>query len=157
MRHERPDSLMAALRTEWLSALLRPLVLQAGDHAISWKRLIAYAEMFCIAGLPLWFLLLGAAPLAAAGLLMITGVAFVRRLAGRRLSRSIFKDLAQSFGTAKALLMSACYLYLHSSIHLFGSLVGYWTYRRTKLVKPLTTPLKIKRRLSNFDLLSSDR
>ncbi len=149
--HERPDSISAMLKVEWKSATLSHLVERAAERARSWSltSTILAAEGLLIGIFPVLLGLIWVWPVYLAVPLVLSVLAFIRRMFIRPLGRAIFVGLAQDYGVLAGFGLHLAYGYCQNMLHLVGRLKSRWLYGRTVFVAPMTSELKVLKTVAN--------
>ena len=147
--HERPATIGEAIRTEWKSATLVPLIARAADAPTSPKQALLLVEQALIAVLPILLLLLWFWPVAAAILLSISGLAALRRMVLRPLNQRILASLISDYGIVRGVVGHVLFCYCQSSLAIAGRVVGSWKYSTTPIIPPMSTNVAVLRQIDN--------
>lgn len=149
--HERPDTILKSIRTEWKSATLATLCAKAAGVGLTLKSALLITEQSLMTIFPLLLICSWVAPEIFLFPLVISISASIRRLYLRPLNREIAKGLINEYGWLRGSVGHLLFVYFYNMLSFFGRLLSPWLYRNEPIVPPFTTPLSILKSVDNFE------
>jgi len=149
--HERPDTIMKSIRTEWKSATLSTLCAKASQSGLTIRSALATIEQLLMTFFP--FLLVSALVVPDIVLLplLLSFLASLRRLYFRPLNRAIASELIREYGWIRGTIGHIIFVFVHNMLHCIGRICSPWLYRNAEIVPPMTTPLLILKSVNSQD------
>ncbi|GAX62926.1 glycosyltransferases [Candidatus Scalindua japonica] len=147
--HERPDTVIKSVRTEWKSAILSNLCAKASKSKMHWKVVFLFLEQFLMTIFPLLLCIVWFAPGILSLPLALTTFAVIRRLYFRPLNRAIAKGLIGNYGFFRGFFAHILFCFSYNILYFFGSLISPWLYRNMKIIPPMTTDFKVLKAFVN--------